>query len=158
MAGPSTPDCPMDARNAEYTRPPDPPSPTNLNTRAGKRMKAQRASCPGPLPKGASAITTTVSASAAITERLDAKAREAKLLREVFETFAKTVDTFVASCKDDKRPIAHQISSQVVNFISTTYFASTDGNDFASIRARSDPETTSKKPTTWGDRPDPEKP
>jgi hypothetical protein len=63
---------------------------------------------------------------AAITERLDAKAREAKLLREVFETFAKTVDTFVASCKDDKRPIAHQISSQVVNFISTTYFASTD--------------------------------
>ncbi|KAG0154609.1 hypothetical protein PDIDSM_177 [Penicillium digitatum] len=66
-----------------------------------------------------------------------------------FETFAKTVDTFVASCKDDKRPIAHQISSQVVNFISTTYFASTDGNDFVPIRARSDPETTSKKPTTW---------
>ncbi|KAG0158679.1 hypothetical protein PDIDSM_6198 [Penicillium digitatum] len=38
-----------------------------------------------------------MSASAAITERLDAKAREAKLLREVFKTFAKTVDTFVAS-------------------------------------------------------------
>ncbi|KAG0152633.1 hypothetical protein PDIDSM_1113 [Penicillium digitatum] len=93
---------------------PRPPSPTNLNTRAGKRMKAPKGQLPpGPLPKGASAITTTVSASAAITERLDAKAREAKLLREVFETFAKTVDTFVASCKDDKRPIAHQISSQV---------------------------------------------
>ncbi|KAG0156216.1 hypothetical protein PDIDSM_3393 [Penicillium digitatum] len=149
MAGPSTPDRPMDARNAEYTRPPR-PSPTNLNTRAGKRMKAPKGQLPpGPLPKGASATTTTVSASAAITERLDAKAREAKLLREVFETFAKTVDTFVASCKDDKRPIAHQISSQVVNFISTTYFASTDGNDFVPIRARSDPATTSKKPTTW---------
>ncbi|KAG0152995.1 hypothetical protein PDIDSM_1954 [Penicillium digitatum] len=93
---------------------PPTPSPTNLNTRAGKRMKAPKGQLPpGPLPKGASAITTTVSASAAITERLDAKAREAKLLREVFETFAKTVDTFVASCKDDKRPIAHQISSQV---------------------------------------------
>ncbi|KAG0153067.1 hypothetical protein PDIDSM_2026 [Penicillium digitatum] len=113
MAGPSTPDRPMDARNAEYTRPPDPPSPTNLNTRAGKRMKAPKGQLPpGPLPKGASAITTTVSASAAITERLDAKAREAKLLREVFETFAKTVDTFVASCKDDKRVIALEISSQ----------------------------------------------
>ncbi|QQK42980.1 polyketide synthase dehydratase-domain-containing protein [Penicillium digitatum] len=100
-------------------------------------MKAPKGQLPpGPLPKGASATTTTVSASAAITERLDAKAREAKLLREVFETFAKTVDTFVASCKDDKRPIAHQISSQVVNFISTTYFASTDGNDFVPIRAR----------------------
>ncbi|KAG0155489.1 hypothetical protein PDIDSM_1066 [Penicillium digitatum] len=73
---------------------------------------------PGPLPKGASAITTT---------RLDAKAREAKLLREVFETFAKTVDTFVASCKDDKRPSHTRLAP----------------------RARSDPETTSKKPTTW---------
>ncbi|EKV08595.1 hypothetical protein PDIP_67470 [Penicillium digitatum Pd1] len=42
MVGPSTPDRPMDARNAEYTRPPDPSSPTNLNTRAGKRMKAPK--------------------------------------------------------------------------------------------------------------------
>ncbi|QQK41891.1 rna-directed dna polymerase from transposon x-element [Penicillium digitatum] len=32
----------MDARNAEYTRPPDPPFPTNLNTRAGKRMKSTK--------------------------------------------------------------------------------------------------------------------
>jgi hypothetical protein len=41
------------------------------------------------------------------------------------------------------------------DFISTTYFASTDGNDFVPIRARSDPETTSKKPTTWAGMVDP---
>ncbi|KAG0158423.1 hypothetical protein PDIDSM_5937 [Penicillium digitatum] len=132
MAGPSTPDCPMDARNAEYTRPPTPLpyQPQHARWKTDESTKGPAA--PRSSPKTAGR-----------------KGPRGQTPEEVFETFAKTVDTFVASCKDDKRPIAHQISSQVVNFISTTYFASTDGNDFASIRARSDPETTSKKPTTW---------
>ncbi|KAG0157824.1 hypothetical protein PDIDSM_5334 [Penicillium digitatum] len=128
-------------------RPPLPYQPQHARWKTDESTKGPAA--PRSLPKGASAITTTVSASLLPSPSGWTQRPEAKLLREVFETFAKTVDTFVASCKDDKRPIAHQISSQVVNFISTTYFASTDGNDFASIRARSDPETTSKKPTTW---------
>jgi hypothetical protein len=65
-----------------------------------------------------------VSASAAITERLDAKAREAKLLREVFETFAKTVA--IGARKVGCRNEIHHLGANLVCDGSLVVFARGD--------------------------------
>ena len=72
----------------------------------------------------------------AIGGQLDALEREAKLQRTIMSAFASTVDQFVSQWKlPDERKLALDISSKVVNFLSTSLY--TKSSIFVPIRIQS---------------------
>jgi len=87
-----------DARtdNADFTRPQDPESPSNLRT--VKRPKNSQGHLP-PLILQIGGSAPNLSATTAVRSQLEEDERRAKIKREVFGALATTVDWFVASCK-----------------------------------------------------------
>ena len=98
-------------RNADFTRPQDPESPSNL--RAVKRTKQQSHLPPPILKIGGSASMKPDSAAAAVRSQFDEAERRAKVKREVYSSLATTIDKFVASYKHpDQRALALDVCSR----------------------------------------------
>jgi hypothetical protein len=135
------------SRHADFTRPQEPNSPTNLNRTSKRQQRSLNVTAPPRLELGGSANATNA-ASKAIGGQLDALDREAKLQRTIMSAFASTVDQFVAQWKlPDERKLALDISSRVVKFLSTSLAA--DSSSYIPIRAQSE---HSAAPTASGPR------
>jgi hypothetical protein len=110
-------------RNANFTRPQDPPSPTNLTRSSKRRHTNFNVAVPPRLDSGNRASTTNP-ASRAIRSHLDALEREAKLQRKIMHSFADTVDHFVTQWKaPDECKLALDICGKIVDYISTSTYA-----------------------------------
>lgn len=137
-----------DARidNADFTRPQDPESPSNLRT--AKRPKNSQGHLPPPILQIGGSVSN-LSATAAVRSQLEEDERRAKIKREVFGALATTVDQFVASCKQpEKRALALDICGRFIQFVATSDYAANDGADYVPLRVRSNP-TASTKSVTW---------
>ena len=110
-------------QHADFTRPQEPHSPANLTRTSKRQQRSLNVTAPPRLELGGSA-NTTKTASKAIGGQPDALEREAKLQRTIMSAFASTVDQFVSQWKlPDERKLALDISSKVVNFLSTSLSA-----------------------------------
>ena len=129
----STPNCsPPSSQHANFTRPQEPQSPTNLNRTSKRQQRNLNVTAPPRLDLGGGANTVNT-ASKAIGGQLDALKREAKLQRSIMNAFASTVDQFVAQWKQpNERKLAHNIYNKVVNFLSTSLYA--DSSIYVSLR------------------------
>jgi hypothetical protein len=126
-------------QNADFTRPQEPQSPTNLNRTTKRHQRALNINAPPRLDLGSDARTSNT-ATTAIGGRLDAIEREAKLQRTVMYDFASTVDKFVSSYKQpEQRSFAHDMCNKIVSFLTTSLDADTNGSTFVPIRVRSQP-------------------
>ena len=107
---------------ADFTRPQEPQSPTNLNRTSKRQQRNFNVTTPPRLNLGGDANTVNT-ASKAIGGQLDALKRKAKLQCTIMNGFASTVDQFVAQWKQpDKRKLAYDICNKVVNFLSTSLY------------------------------------
>jgi hypothetical protein len=80
---------------ADFTRPQEPQSPTNLNRTSKRQQRNLNVTIPSRLNLGRD-VNTINTASKAIGGQLDALKREAKLQRTIMNGFASAVDQFVA--------------------------------------------------------------
>jgi hypothetical protein len=137
----------LSSQHADFTRPQEPHSPANLNRTSKRQQRSLNVTAPPRLELGGSA-NTTKTASKAIGGQLDALEREAKLQRTIMSAFASTVDQFVSQWKlPDERKLALDISSRVVNFLSTSLSAGS--SNYVPIRVQSE---HSAAPTSSGPR------
>jgi len=135
---------------ADFTRPQEPQSPTNLNRASKRQQRNLNVTAPPRLDLGGGANTVNT-ASKAIGGQLDALEREAKLQRSIMNAFASTVDQFVAQWKQpDERKLAHDICNKVVNFLSTSLYA--DSSIYVPLRIQSQHSTApSAKSVSFAD-------
>ena len=146
----STPSHPSTTQeNADFTRQPEPESPTNLNPRTSKRHRRDLNVNPPPrLELGGGAHNNM--AAATIRNQLDAIERDAKLQRTIMYDFANNVDKFVSSYeRPELRNAAYKLSERVVGFLTTYLYAETNGATYAPIRIKSHPsrEASSSGPS-----------
>ena len=107
---------------ADFTRPQEPQSPTNLNRTSKRQQRNLNVTAPPRLDLGGG-VNTVNTASKAIGGQLNALEREAKLQRTIMNAFASTVDQFVAQWKQpNERKLAYNIYNKVVNFLSTSLY------------------------------------
>ncbi|PTU16988.1 hypothetical protein P175DRAFT_0404742, partial [Aspergillus ochraceoroseus IBT 24754] len=143
---------------ADFTRPQEPSSPSNLH--AAKRQRGKSIlHMPPPVYKGASASTANPgSAARTLRGHLDEEERQAKTRREVLAELATMVDKLVDTQKSqDKRAYATTICNRFIQFIAIKDYTTTD--DYVPMRVRSQPTTTtasatsgktSSKSVAWG--------
>ena len=107
---------------ADFTRPQEPQSPTNLNHASLRQQRNLNVTTPPRLNLGGGANTVNT-ALKAIGGQLDALKRKAKLQCSIINAFANIVDQFVAQWKQpNERKLAHNIYNKVVNFLSTSLY------------------------------------
>jgi hypothetical protein len=124
------------SQTADFTRPQEPQSPSNLN-RTTKRQKDLNVNPPPRLELGGGARTCTT-ASKAISGQLEALEREARIQRTVMNDFAIAVDAFVtAHDRPEERKAAQDMCDKVVRFLTSSLFAET--NIFVPLRIKSPP-------------------
>ena len=127
------------SHSADFTRPQEPQTPSNLNRTAKRQQRTLNVQPPPRLELGDNANTST--AARAIGGQLDAFEREAKIQRTVMFDFANAVDQFVASYKQqDQRTFAHEMCNRVVSFLTTSIYA--DTSNFVPLRVKSQPSGT----------------
>jgi hypothetical protein len=135
----------LSSQHADFTHPQEPHSPTNLNRTSKRQQRSLNVNAPPRLELGGSA-NTTKTASKAISSQLDALEHEAKLQRTILSAFASTVDQFVSQWKlPDERKLALNISSRIVNFLSTSLSAGS--SNYVPIRIQNEHSAT---PTSSG--------
>ena len=123
------------SQDADFTRPQEPQSPTNLNRTSKRQQRALNVDPPPRLDLGSSARTSNT-AMTAIGGRLDAIEREAKIQRTIMYDFASTVDKFVSSYKQpEQRSFVHNICNKIVSYLTTSLYA--DTNSFVPICVQS---------------------
>ena len=111
------------SQHADFTRPQEPQSPTNLNRASKRQQRNINVTAPPRLDLGGGARTSHT-ATTAIGGQLDAIEREAKIQRTLMYNFATIVDQFVSSHKKpDERSFAHDMCNKVVNFLTTSLYA-----------------------------------
>ena len=141
-------------QNADYTRPQEPSSPTNLNRTSKRHQKNLNVNPPPRLDLGGGAPNSNI-ATAAIGGRLDALKREAKIQRIIIYDFISTVDKFMSNYnKPDERNFIYDICNKVVTFLTNSLY--TDSSNFAPIRLRSlqsgsPPASSAPKSVTFAD-------
>jgi hypothetical protein len=114
------------AQSADFTRPQEPQSPSNLNRTAKRQQRALDIHPPPRLDLGGSAHISNT-ASSAIGGRLDAIEREAKIKHTVMYDFAGIVDKFVSSYKQpEERAFAHDMCDRIVSFLTDSLNAGTN--------------------------------
>src|SRR5580692_10682720 len=114
------------AQSADFTRPQEPQSPSNLNRTAKRQQRALDIHPPPRLDLGSS-VHISNTASSAIGGRLDAIEREAKIKHTVMYDFAGIVDKFVSSYKQpEERAFAHNMCDRIVSFLTDSLNAGTN--------------------------------
>jgi hypothetical protein len=122
-------------QTADFTRPQEPQTPSNLPRTSKRQHRALDIQAPPRLDLGGGAHTSNTAAKA-IGGQLEAIERDAKIQRTVMFDFAKTVDQFVATYKQqEQRTFAQDLCNRVVSFLTTSLHADTSNN--APVRAKS---------------------
>lgn len=122
------------SQNANFTRPQDPQSPTNLNRTTKRHQRDLNVNPPPRLDLGGGARNCNT-ASKAISGQLEALEREARIQRTVMNDFATTVDSFVSAYHNEERKFAHDICNKIVHYLTNSLFA--ESNNFIPIRVQS---------------------
>lgn len=124
--------------NADYTRPQEADTPSNLNQRSSKRQQRVLNNLPPPKIdyKGGGAINNTV--AAALNGQLNAYEQEARVTRLVYGDFARNVDSFVASYQQPgHRKVACDIAEKFVEYISNALRIEINGANLAPLQTQS---------------------
>jgi hypothetical protein len=126
-------------QNANFTRPQEPESPTNLNRTSKRHQRELNVNPPPRLDLGGSARNCTT-ASKAISGQLEALEREARIQRTVMNDLAATVDSFVSAYHNEERKFAQDLCNKIVHYLTNSVFA--ERNNFIPIRVQSQPSGT----------------
>ena len=129
------------------------PLPTSaLRNGIGKSLQTHM---PPALKRSSATHPNPGTAAAAIRGQLDEAERQARINREVLHDLANSIDDFVSSQDTPaKRQRAHGICGRFIHFVSLEGYAESNGNDYITVRVRSQPATstsTSTKAVSWAD-------
>lgn len=139
--------------SANFTRPQEAETPSNLNQRTAKRHQSQSRSLnnlPPPLLNyGDSAPVNDHSVRKALEGRVAASDQFTRDRNSVFRLFADNVDNFVAQFhkKPTQRPHAVEIAHYTTAYLQNVLSALSEGSAFAPMRPRSLPSSSSDEPT-----------
>lgn len=130
--------------DANFTRLPDPTTPTGSNLNyANRRRKTTASTLPPPrLNLGAGVPTNEVSRF--ISNQWATIDKERDLKRKVLNKFATTMDNFISTANSlEERRASRELAEQVTKYLSTAIFAQSNGTVFTPIRPLSTEETAS---------------
>jgi hypothetical protein len=140
------------SQNANFTRPQEPQSPTNLNRTTKRHQRDLNVYPPPRLDLGGGARNCNT-ASKAISGQLEALEREARIQRTVMNDLATTVDTFVSAYQNEERKFAQDICNKIVHYLTNSLVA--ESNSFIPIRVPSQlsgtPTPTAAKSVSFAD-------